>query len=102
MADTGTESGGLYPRARSLRFKFSTTPNTKRSPAAATDVPTRDSPNGPVGRGRVEPLFGPSLRVLGGVEREIGDETRSGEKDDRNNDSHGYSSSNFAMADSMR
>lgn len=46
--------------------------------------------------------FGLSLRVLGGVECEVGDETRSGEQDDRNNDGHDYSSSNFAMADSMR
>jgi hypothetical protein len=37
---------------------------------------------------RPVPLLGLSLAVLGGVKCEVGDETRSGEKDDRNNDGH--------------
>jgi hypothetical protein len=49
-----------------------------------------------------KPLFGSSLRMPGGVERKVGDETGSGEKNDCNNDSHGYSSSNFAMLASIR
>jgi hypothetical protein len=46
--------------------------------------------------------FGTSLRMFGGVEGKIRNETRGGEQHDRDKDSHGYNSSNFAMLDSMR
>jgi hypothetical protein len=40
--------------------------------------------------------------VASGVESEVRDETRTCQKNDCDNDVHGYKSSNFAMADSMR
>ncbi len=43
-----------------------------------------------------------SLDVPSGVESEVRYETCTSQKNDCDNDVHGYSSSNFAMADSMR
>jgi hypothetical protein len=40
--------------------------------------------------------------VASGVEGEVRDEARTSQENDCDNDVHGYSSSNFAMADSMR
>jgi len=42
------------------------------------------------------------LHVASGVEGEVRDEARTSQENDCDNDVHGYSSSNFAMADSMR
>ena len=65
-------------------------PAHERSRRVATVKPSAPSPGSA------------SLHVASGVESEVRDETCTSQENDCDNDVHGYSSSKFAMADSIR